>query len=96
MTNFYDRGDVVRLTANFTNLSNTATDPTAVALRVKQPDGTVVVYNYPATIAKDSTGQYHYDLSIAESGDYYYRYEGTGAVQAAAEGLFHVHRSNVI
>ncbi len=97
MTNFYDRGDVVRLSANFTNISNSPTDPTTVVLRIKQPDATVSVVNYPGgDIVRDGTGQYHYDLSIAEAGDWYYRFEGSGAVQAASETLFHVHVSNVI
>jgi hypothetical protein len=97
MTNIYDRGDVVRLSANFTDMSDNAADPDSVTLRVKQPDATVTVYVYPGgDIVKDGTGQYHYDLPIADSGDWYYRYEGTGAVQAAAENLFHVYKSNVI
>jgi len=97
MTNFYDAGDVVRLTANFTDISNNPADPTAVVLRVKQPDTTVTVFNYPGgTIVRDGTGAYHYDLSITESGDHYYRFEASGAVQTAAENLFHVRRSNVL
>jgi len=96
MTNFYDRGDVVRLTANFTNLAGSAADPSSVTLRIKQPDNSVVTYNFPGTLTKDSTGQYHYDFAITESGDIYYRFEGTGDVQAAGENLFHVRVSNII
>ena len=93
----YDRGDVVRLTANFTNLSNTPSDPSAVILRIKQPDASISVHNFPSgDIVKDSTGVYHFDLSISDSGDYYYRFEGTGSVQAAGETLFHVRRSDII
>jgi hypothetical protein len=96
MSNTYDCGDVVRLTAAFTDISNNPADPSSITLRVKQPDATVVVHNYPGDIAKDSTGVYHFDLSISESGDWYYRFEGTGTVQAASETLFHVYRSNVL
>jgi len=96
MTNTYDCGDVIRLTAAFTDIANTPADPTVVTLRVKQPDATVAVHSYPGDITKDGTGAYHFNLAITESGDWYYRFEGTGAVQAASETLFHVHRSNVI
>jgi len=96
MSNFYDCGDVVRVTASFTDISSNPADPTGVTLRVKQPDATMNVHTYPGDITKDGTGIYHFDLSITESGDWYYRFEGTGAVQAAAETLFHVYRSNVV
>jgi hypothetical protein len=67
-----------------------------VTLRIKQPDATIVVHNYPGDIMRDGTGAYHYDLAIGESGDWYYRFEGTGAVEAASETLFHVYRSNIL
>ena len=37
---------------------------------------------------KDSTGNYHFELSPTASGEWRYRGEGTGTVQAAAEGRF--------
>ena len=64
-------------------------------LRITQPDANIVTH-YPGDIIKDSTGNYHFDLSISESGDWYYRYEGTGAVQAAIEPLFDGYRSNIL
>lgn len=96
MTNIYDRGDVVRLSSAFTDINGTAADPSGVTLRLKQPDATVSVYSYPGTLSKDGTGVYHYDVSILQSGDYFYRFEGTGAVQAASESVFHVYKSNII
>ena len=96
MTNIYDRGDIVRLTATFTDLSGSPSDPSAIVLRIKQPDTSIVVHNFPGDISKSATGVYFYDLPINESGDYFYRYESTGTVQAAGESLFHVYKSNVI
>ncbi|HUY68594.1 MAG TPA: hypothetical protein VMV79_04770 [Alphaproteobacteria bacterium] len=96
MTNFYDCGDVVRLSADFSDIGGTLADPSAITLRVKQPDATVAVYTYPSDVMRDGAGAYHYDLSISEPGDWYYRFEGSGAVQAASESLFHVYKSNVI
>lgn len=38
--NAYDKGDLVRVTATFTNSAGAATDPTAVTCRVKSPTAT--------------------------------------------------------
>ena len=47
-------------TVAFSDVSNNPADPTTVVLRVKQPDATVVVYNYPGgPIIRDGTGTYH-------------------------------------
>ncbi len=56
----------------------------------------MTVLTYPADVTRTGTGEYYYDLLITEAGDYYYRYEGSGSVTAAAEALFHVHKSNVL
>ena len=37
---------------------------------------------------KDATGNYHFELNPTASGEWRYRGEGTGTVQAAAEGRF--------
>lgn len=65
-------------------------------MRIKEPDASVTVLTYPDDITRTATGQYYYDLLISESGDFYYRFEGAGNVTAAAENLFHVHKSNVL
>jgi hypothetical protein len=96
MTNIYDRGDIVRLTANFTDINNTVADPTNITLRIKQPDASVAMYSYPGDVTKDSTGIYHFDFAITEAGDHYYRFEGSGSVTTAAETLFHVYKSNIL
>jgi hypothetical protein len=82
---------------NIDNGTQSATPKTAVVtLRVKHPDTIVVIHNYPGDITRDGTGQYHSDLSITESGDWYDRFEGTGILRVARETLFHVSSSNVI
>lgn len=92
--NAYDRGDLVRLTATFTDTAGVATDPTTVTCRVRSPAGTTTVDTYsPGSITKDSTGVYHLDVNASESGQWWYRWEGTGAVQQADEGTFSVEAS---
>lgn len=86
--NEYDIGDLVRVSAAFTDVNSAASD-TTVALKVLDPAGTTTT----PTVVHDSTGAYHYDISVNAMGTWYYRFEGTGVVQAASEGLFRVRDS---
>ena len=90
--NTYDKGDGIRLRATFT-VSSVNTDPTTVTLRVKDPDGAITVYVHPASITKSATGIYYKDISVANDGVWYYRFEGTGACEAAEEYSFIVRTS---
>ena len=84
----YDKGDKVRLSATF-SVSGVNSDPTAVVLKVKDPSSNIATYTYAlAEITKSATGIYYKDISIDESGEWYYRFEGTGAVEAADESRF--------
>lgn len=84
----YDKGDRIRLSASFTS-NSVAADPTAVVLKVKDPSGNIATYTYAlAEVTKSATGNYYKDISIDESGEWYYRWEGTGAVEAADESRF--------
>ena len=77
-------------------LLGTAGDPTTVTLKVKDPTGTVTTYTYAgAQVVKDSTGNYHYDLTPAIAGKWYYEWVGTGAVPAQSESYFVVVPSQV-
>lgn len=74
--------DQVRLRATFTRLGALA-DPTAVTVTVKDPAGTKTVYTYAGSqIVKDSTGVYHYDLTVNQAGTWTYRWRSTGVAQA--------------
>ena len=88
----YDKGDLVRCAAAFTNTAGTAIDPTAVLFKVKDPSGNITTYTYltDAELVKDSTGNYHVDVDADEVGTWYYRYYSTGTGQAAGEGTFDV------
>ena len=95
MANSYDGGDLVRVSLAFTDENGTDADPTTVRGRFRDPDGAITTYLYgtDAELVKDATGRYHFDVSPATSGEWRYRGEGTGAVQAAAEGRFSVRAS---
>ena len=85
-------GDMVRITASFTNASGVAADPTGVTLTVRL-NGVDTNYTLAGgQVVKDSVGNYHYDLSIPSDESMYkieYRWQGTGAVTAAEEGMFY-------
>jgi hypothetical protein len=83
MANVYDVGDKIRLSATFTS-GGTPTDPTTIAVKVKEPDGVITT----GVGVKDDTGDYHYDWTIDQAGRHWYRFEGTGTVVAAAENDF--------
>ena len=84
--NAYARGTLVRASASFADGAGNAVDPTAVTARVRAPNGTVTA---PAA-TKDGVGTYHVDIDADAEGAWHYRWEGTGANQAAAEGQFTV------
>lgn len=92
----YDIGDQVRVTATLTDLAGTATDPTAVTLTVRKPDGTSTSYTYGAgTVTKSATGVYYKDVDVDQAGEWNYRWTGTGALVVAEEGQFYVRARRV-
>lgn len=105
MTITRDIGDLERIgnhaasgAAAFADISGTATDPTAVTLSVRKPDGTRLVYGWPSdgangAVVKDETGRFHVDVLLDQAGNWLYRLAGTGDVTAAAEGYLTVSRS---
>lgn len=88
MTNTYDKNDTVRLTGTFT-VSGSATNPTTVTLTVRDPSGNLDTYA-ASDMTNSSTGVYYKDVSIDQSGKWYYEFLGTGAVATAGENFFHV------
>lgn len=90
MTDIYP-GNVVRVTTTppFTDAAGTAADPTTVTLRWHRHGEADTVWTVQVgQVVKDSTGVYHADILVTEPGLHYFRWEGTGAVVAAAEGTF--------
>lgn len=88
----YQKGDLRRISATFKNSAGVATDPTAVSFKYTKPSGTTttLVYGVDGALVKDSTGNYHVDLSLTERGRWFYRWIGTGTVEEVDEGEFEV------
>jgi len=96
MTNSYDRGDLVHLTATF--LANGfPTDPSGIVFKTKSPSRVVTsyVYGIAGQLVRDSTGVYHIDLRPTEVGKWQYRWEASGAAESAESGRFYVRRLNI-
>jgi len=89
--NIYKNGQKVRASAAFT-VSDVASDPTTVTAKIKDPSGNVSTYVYGTDeeLVKDSTGNYHVDVSTDEKGLWYFRFEGTGTCEAVEESSFRV------
>lgn len=90
MSREYDKGDLVRCSAIFTDAAGTFIDPTTVTAKTKNPAATTTTYVYGTDVAlvRDSAGHYHIDVSVSTTGTWRYRFESTGTGQAAAEGVF--------
>lgn len=85
----FDWGDLARFSVSFTDAAGTPTDPTTVTIRLLHPDGateTTYAYGTDAALVRDDVGAYHADYLIDAVGYWGWRWEGTGAVQAAVEG----------
>lgn len=96
--NTYDIGDQVRLEVIFRDEDGVEHDPTAVLCTVKESDGDTLYYAYgddPA-LTRDNTGTYYLDLIATKAGTWSYRWQGSGALTAAAEGSFIVRRSKFL
>lgn len=95
MVNQYDIGTKVRLIGEFRDLDNVLSDPTVVVAKTRDPSGNVTTIS-GGSVTKDSTGVYHVDVTLDESGTWWYRFEGTGAVVAADEQAFVVAESRFV
>jgi len=86
----YDKGDLARLSVTF-KVNGIATDPTAVTATVRAPDGTLTNYAYnPGAIDRDGVGLYHFDITADQSGEWAYKFVGTGTAADVGPGIFYV------
>lgn len=95
MSNVYDVGDRVRISASFADEGASPSDPSPVRLRYRDPAGTVttLVYGTDPELVRDGVGAYHADLDAAAAGTWHYRAEGEASPQAAGEARFRVRGS---
>jgi len=89
----YDQGDLVQVTATFTDGNTGAVfNPTNVFLKLCLPDNTEITYQYTvdAEITRVSTGVYRCNIDANQAGKYHYRWYSTGTGQASEPQSFYV------
>lgn len=88
-------GTKLRLAVRFTDPDGLDADPTQVVCKVRDPVGAeqAVTYGVDEGIVKDADGNFHMDVVPTMGGTYKYRWQGTGAVDAAVEGFVAVEPS---
>src|SRR4051812_27533596 len=86
----YIQGQLVRVNGAFKTGSGVALDPTTVIITIVRPDGERNSYTYgtDADVIKDSTGNYHINVSATIPGTWVYWWHSTGTGQAADEQSF--------
>ena len=98
MANEYPLGNVIRVSAVFTDDAGEDIDPAVVNCRVRNPQGSATLYTYGTadpSIVRDSKGHYHLDLDDDIDGKWVYRWYSTGTGKAADEAWFTVEISEV-
>lgn len=93
--NSYILGEPVKAACTFA-VSGVNTDPTTVQAKIRQPNGTITVYNYgtDAQLVRDGQGIYHVIITTTSGGVWSYRFIGTGACATANEAEFFVDTSD--
>lgn len=85
--NTYDASTSIRIRSNFTiALTGAHADPTAVILSVCNPKGVVTVYN-TIDLIRESAGVFYKDIILNVVGVWTYKWQGTGAVEAASPDI---------
>lgn len=96
----YDIYDLARLRATFVSTDLiTPADPSTVLFFVKNAQGSVSTYQYAqagASVTRAATGAYYKDITVDQTGTWFYRAQGTGGVQAADEWGLIVDRSFIL
>lgn len=87
VTAVYFPGAKATLSVTFANASNVATDPSSLTLTIVDPSGNSTVLT-ASDVVKDSTGVYHYLLTVDEAGEWFYQWAGTGTGAVVNQGSF--------
>jgi hypothetical protein len=96
MPESFEVGQKKTITVTFCNAAGAAADPTGVTLEIRDPStGTRTTYTHgvDAALVKDTTGVYHFDLTLSAAGDWMFRWAGAGAIVAVDEGVISVRKA---
>jgi hypothetical protein len=87
MDKFYDVGDTAEITAEFTNDAGVYIDPSALSLKITDPDGAVVTRIYQDTthIVRDEVGKFHCNHPVDKQGTWEFEWVTSGATGASVQ-----------
>jgi len=93
-TGSFDIGDRKKLTITLTDEDGAVADPTWLAFKMKEPDGTETTYGYltDEELVKSATGIYYVDWPFAQAGRHVFRFTATGALVTAEQEEVYVRR----
>lgn len=97
--NSYDIGQAVRISVEFTDAAGAAIDPTTVTASYWVPGLGIVTLTYgvDANVVREAVGSYYTDIDTTDAaGEWPYRWQGTGNVTVAADGVFSVADSQLV
>ena len=78
MTELYQAGETIRITAAITDDAGDPADPTTVVISVKKPDGSLDITS--VSMSSDVAGTYYYDYTIpSDTGMYSASVTATGS-----------------
>lgn len=84
----YDSGDVLRISAIFTNTANVTGDPGGVWLYWRQPNGVTSSAGYTTAgtvVLRAATGIYYVETALGMAGTLFYRWQSTGVTAGSEE-----------
>lgn len=78
----YISGTQLKVSARFVNAAGVLIDPDTTTASLLSPEGTTTT----PTVTNEGTGLRSFTFTASVGGRWYWRIEGTGAAQGAAEG----------
>ena len=78
MTSRYHKGDTIRLKAIFYTCDGELANPTGVMLKIYDENRRVVTQVSGDSIQHPSAGEYYYDYTTDDEGEFVYEFSGIG------------------
>ena len=98
--NYHDLGDLVRVTATFTDPddNDAPIDPEVVNVTFRDPSGNITtwVYDTDEEVVRSAEGIYYADIDADEAGTWEYRWWSTGSGQAAEAKKFKIRSTEAV
>lgn len=95
VTSVYDIGDLCELKATFKDISDVLTDPTAIDLVIREPDG-VLVAKVIGDLTTAATGIFTYEFTFTKSGRHVVNWTATAGIVTAEETEFYVRKKGAV